>query len=106
MSNPTEEARRGFAAVFGGEPSGVWAAPGRVNVIGEHTDYNDGFVLPMAIDRACYASASPRADRVLRVHAAQLGATVEADLDALRGGGGEATSEGGVASPPRLALVL
>jgi galactokinase len=83
VSSPMEEARRGFAAVFGGGPSGVWAAPGRVNVIGEHTDYNDGFVLPMAIDRACYASASPRADRVLRVHAAQLGATVEVSLDDL-----------------------
>ena len=85
MSSPVEEARRGFAEVFGGEPSGVWAAPGRVNVIGEHTDYNDGFVLPMAIDRACYAAAAPRADRVLRVHAAQLGETVEVSLDALTG---------------------
>ena len=106
MSNPTEEARRGFAAVFGGEPSGVWAAPGRVNVIGEHTDYNDGFVLPMTIDRACYASASPRADRVLRVHAAQLGATVEADLDALRDAGGTPTIEGWSAYPAGVAWVL
>jgi galactokinase len=91
-----EEAQRGFAEVFGGEPSGVWAAPGRVNVIGEHTDYNDGFVLPMAIDRACYAAAAPRADRVLRVHAAQLGETVEVSLDALTGPV-EALSDGTVA---------
>ncbi|MFB0835828.1 galactokinase [Arthrobacter halodurans] len=40
-----------FAEVYGGEPDGVWAAPGRVNLIGEHTDYNEGFVLPFAIDR-------------------------------------------------------
>jgi len=88
-----DDARRGFAgfhAVFGVEPAGVWAAPGRVNVIGEHTDYNDGFVLPMAIDRACYAAAAPRADRVLRVHGAQIGEggeTIEIPLDALVGPG-------------------
>jgi galactokinase len=100
-----EEARRGFAAVFGGEPSGVWAAPGRVNVIGEHTDYNDGFVLPMAIDRACYASASPRADRVLRVHAAQLGATVEVSLDGLAPGAAGAAGDW-AAYPVGVAWVL
>ncbi|NUR60432.1 MAG: galactokinase [Catenulispora sp.] len=82
-----DEARRGFTEQFGGEPAGVWTAPGRVNVIGEHTDYNDGFVLPMAIDRACHAAAAPRADRVLRVYAAQLGKTVEVSLDALTGPG-------------------
>ncbi|NUR26593.1 MAG: galactokinase [Catenulispora sp.] len=82
-----DEARRGFTEQFGGEPAGVWTAPGRVNVIGEHTDYNDGFVLPMAIDRACYAAAAPRTDRVLRVYAAQLDQTVEVSLDALVGPG-------------------
>ena len=40
-----------FEASFGARPAGVWAAPGRVNLIGEHTDYNDGFVLPFAIDQ-------------------------------------------------------
>ena len=83
-----------FAERFGGEPAGVWAAPGRVNVIGEHTDYNDGFVLPMAIDRACYAAAAPREDRVLRVYAAQLGQTVEISLDALVGPGSAADTRG------------
>ena len=41
-----------FRRIAGREPDGVWSAPGRVNLIGEHTDYNDGFVLPVAIDRA------------------------------------------------------
>jgi galactokinase len=75
-----------FAEVYGAPPEGVWAGPGRVNVIGEHTDYNDGFVLPMAIDRACYAAASPRSDRTLRIHAAQFGRTVEVSLDGLAPG--------------------
>jgi galactokinase len=85
VASPVDDARTAFREQFGGEPAGVWAAPGRVNVIGEHTDYNDGFVLPMAIDRACYAAAAPREDRILRVHAAQLGETVEISLDDLVG---------------------
>ncbi|MEV4118111.1 galactokinase [Micromonospora sp. NPDC049645] len=48
-SDVAERAAAGFAAQFGGQPSGRWAAPGRVNLIGEHTDYNDGFVLPFAL---------------------------------------------------------
>ena len=83
---PLRKARQVFAEVFGQDPVGVWAAPGRVNVIGEHTDYNDGLVLPMAIDRACYAAASPRTDRTLRAHADQFGQTVEVSLDGLAPG--------------------
>ena len=41
-----------FRATYGEEPAGVWAAPGRVNLIGEHTDYNGGFVFPGAVDCA------------------------------------------------------
>ncbi|HEV2892267.1 MAG TPA: galactokinase family protein, partial [Actinomycetota bacterium] len=44
----------------GRDPEGVWAAPGRVNLIGEHTDYNDGFVLPAAIDRLVLVAAGRR----------------------------------------------
>ena len=52
-----------FARHFGSQPAFVVRAPGRVNLIGEHTDYNDGFVLPMAIDRAIWIALRPRADR-------------------------------------------
>ena len=44
-----ESTSKGFEELFGYKPVGVWSAPGRANLIGEHTDYNDGFVLPMAL---------------------------------------------------------
>ncbi len=50
----------------GGPPDGVWAAPGRVNLIGEHTDYNDGFVLPFAIGRQTLAAVRRRGDGIVR----------------------------------------
>ncbi|MEB7448016.1 galactokinase [Arthrobacter koreensis] len=56
-----------FAGRYGYEPQGVWSAPGRVNLIGEHTDYNQGFVLPLAIKRRARIAASPRTDGVLRL---------------------------------------
>jgi galactokinase len=55
-----------FADRAGRRPEGVWRAPGRVNLIGEHTDYNDGFVLPVAIDRSVVVAAARRDDEVLR----------------------------------------
>ena len=63
-----------FREVYGREPRGVWAAPGRVNLIGEHTDYNEGFVLPVAVDRCCRAYVAPREDGLLRCHSVQFGA--------------------------------
>ncbi|MEU5146192.1 galactokinase [Streptomyces yangpuensis] len=63
--------RREFARIHGRSPDGVWAAPGRVNLIGEHTDYNDGFALPMALPQTTVLAARRRADGLLRLHSAQ-----------------------------------
>ncbi|AKN72444.1 galactokinase [Streptomyces sp. PBH53] len=57
-----------FAELYGAAPEGVWAAPGRVNLIGEHTDYNDGFVMPFALPHQAVAAVSRRTDGVLRLH--------------------------------------
>ncbi|GGO66528.1 galactokinase [Nonomuraea cavernae] len=56
-----------FRTAFGADPATVWHAPGRVNLIGEHTDYNDGFVLPFAVPWGVTAAISPRADRTIRL---------------------------------------
>jgi galactokinase len=60
----------------------AYRAPGRVNLIGEHTDYNDGFVMPVAIDRHTRVIVEPRADRRLVVRSSAFGETVDIDLDA------------------------
>jgi galactokinase len=79
------EVRDGFAALYGTEPEGVWSAPGRVNLIGEHTDYNDGFVMPFALPHTATAAVSRRTDGVLRLHSADVdGGVVELRLDDLR----------------------
>ena len=66
MSDRRDEVRDAFAQRVGREPAGLWWAPGRVNLIGEHTDYNDGFVFPFAIDLGTVAAAAPRDDGRLR----------------------------------------
>ncbi|MER8096461.1 galactokinase [Streptomyces goshikiensis] len=68
--------RTAFAAVHGGRPEGIWAAPGRVDLIGEHTDYNDGFALPVALARTTRLAARRRTDGRLRLHSAQAGGPV------------------------------
>ena len=74
-------ARAAFVTAFGSEPEGVWAAPGRVNVIGEHTDYNDGFVLPVALRQTIRAAVARRDDgRVALVSAQHPGERVELAL--------------------------
>ncbi|HEX6873010.1 MAG TPA: galactokinase [Micromonosporaceae bacterium] len=76
-----------FRERYGREPEVVWAAPGRVNLIGEHTDYNDGFVLPIALSQRVAAAAARRRDARLRLWSAQLGGDpVTVDLDSLRPG--------------------
>ncbi len=77
-----------FAREFGMAPPHVAVAPGRVNLIGEHTDYNDGLVLPMAIGRATVIAFRPRADRRLRAHAVAFGETRQIDLATLTAPGG------------------
>lgn len=64
---PVQTAANTFRDLHGHAPVGVWAAPGRVNLIGEHTDYNDGFVLPFALPHRIAVAASPRADGMLTV---------------------------------------
>jgi galactokinase len=65
-----------FTRLNGRDPDGVWAAPGRVNLIGEHTDYNDGFVLPFALPQRVVMAAGVRADRSWSVHTVNGDATV------------------------------
>jgi galactokinase len=73
MGSPQAAVRRAFAERFGRPPEGVWAAPARVNLIGEHTDYNDGFVLPLAIDRRVTVAAARRGDDLLRLLSLEKG---------------------------------
>jgi len=63
----------------------IFRAPGRVNLIGEHTDYNDGFVMPAAIEFYTWVAASKRNDRVVHVHSDQFAETIALSLDALGG---------------------
>ncbi|MHB0876024.1 MAG: galactokinase [Anaerolineae bacterium] len=69
-----------FASVYGYAPEIVARAPGRVNLIGEHTDYNDGFVLPIAIDRAVSLAAAGRDDGMVRLHSLDFGQEVSFSL--------------------------
>jgi galactokinase len=79
-----QQVRDGFVELYGTDPEGVWSAPGRVNLIGEHTDYNDGFVMPFALPHTATAAVSRRTDGVLRLHSADVeGGVVELRLDDL-----------------------
>ena len=67
MTDLRDDVREAFRERYGHKPLGVWSAPGRVNLIGEHTDYNEGFVLPFAIDRRTLVAAGARTDSTLRI---------------------------------------
>lgn len=70
----------GFEKQFGYQPTGVWSAPGRANLIGEHTDYNLGFVFPFGINSRTYAAVALRPDRIARVASTIDGSVYEIDL--------------------------
>jgi galactokinase len=84
MRADTIDIQATFEAVFKSRPTLVSVAPGRVTVIGEHTDYNQGFVLPVAIDRKVRVAAAPRQDRKVRVYSAQYEARDEWRVDSPR----------------------
>ncbi len=86
-TGPGAEVRRVFSERFSAPPDVVVRAPGRVNLIGEHTDYNDGFVLPMAIDRAAWIALRATGDCTVRVQGIDVGETGEFSLAAVRAAG-------------------
>ena len=88
MSDPDSHGRQVtefFREKFGASPSAVFRAPGRINIIGEHTDYNDGFVLPMAIRSSTWVAVSPREDRALQAYSEQYSDPVRLALGNLSG---------------------
>lgn len=73
----------GFREIFGSPPEVTVRAPGRVNLIGEHTDYNNGYVLPAAIDRYVWFAGRKRSDRTVRAHSSDFADAVEFSLDGI-----------------------
>jgi galactokinase len=97
LEAPRERAVAAFRRVYGRDPTALVRAPGRVNLIGEHTDYNDGFVLPMAIERSAFVALAPRDDGVVRLRAEDLREDGVFDVAAARDVGerGDARAEPG-----------
>ena len=71
MTTGPQQVADAFQELAGRAPEGVWSSPGRVNLIGEHTDYNDGFVLPFAIEARSWVAAARRDDDTLRMRSVQ-----------------------------------
>jgi galactokinase len=84
----TQSLIHSFSTYFNAKPEFIVRAPGRVNLIGEHTDYNDGFVLPMAIDHAVWIALTPRVDSTVRVRSLDLEVDSAFDLHSLAKGEG------------------
>ena len=100
MIGLAEQTARGFEERYGYKTTGIWSAPGRVNIIGEHTDYNLGFVLPMAINRATYAAVALREDNLARVCSTFDESVIELSTEQL------ASAQGWSAYPLGVAHVL
>ena len=84
MISSAQSTADNFEKLFGYAPAGVWSAPGRVNLIGEHTDYNEGFVLPFAIDRRTYAAIGLRSDQVAMVASSYSDEVVELEISKIQ----------------------
>ena len=102
VGDQAERVVTAFRERTGRDPDGVWAAPGRVNLIGEHTDYNDGFVLPAAIDRQVVAAAGRGQGRRLRAWSLQTGPPADLELDGI----GPGRVDGWAAYPAGVAWAL
>jgi galactokinase len=83
MSDLITTVKQTFKRKFSTDPTVIVRAPGRVNLIGEHTDYNDGFVLPMAIDRTMYIALRPRKDKTVKVYSIDFDTWGEFNLEKL-----------------------
>ena len=84
MTDIRDDAKADFETLFGYAPQGIWSAPGRVNLIGEHTDYNEGFVLPFAINLRTVVTLGVRDDAVLRIASTFADQVVELPIAELR----------------------
>ena len=84
MNALAHQTAAGFDQRFGYAPAGVWSAPGRVNLIGEHTDYNLGFVFPFAINRRTYAAIALRSDGIARVASSFSGEVHEVRVEEIK----------------------
>ena len=81
LQDQIESTRKAFQEAFGAEPTIAAVAPGRVNLIGEHTDYNGGFVLPMAIERQSVVMLRPRTDKIAHMRSTALPGEAELPVD-------------------------
>ena len=86
LPDPTSAVSTAFHHLCGRPPAGVWSAPGRVNIIGEHTDYNDGYVLPFALPQRVTLAAAGRGDDRWTVHSLTTGESSEFTADDLHPG--------------------
>src|SRR5690606_6578491 len=112
MTEARTRALSAFEREYGKQPTHLAWGPGRVNLIGEHTDYNDGFVMPMALERRAMVALTPRTDGRVRILADDLGESGELDLGDLgpgvtaRGASGTAQRVGWLDYPKGMAWSL